>query len=426
MSNQKRFIMSVLSVLVAGSLLAGCNSSDEQSTENVAPPVRPVKTVIANAVTPSLERTYSAVLVPSQIAELSFRLNGRIIELPIRDGANVKKGDVIARLDPRDAQAKVSQIESQLAQANEKLIESKSGARAEDVATAKADVSAAKAKLDGAIQQVARTMKLFKRQIISRSKLDKDRTEQRVAKAAYVAKKQALKKSKAGARKEDVAAQEAAIRGIESQLENAKENLADTTLRAPFDGIIASRKVENFSNVQANSAIATLQNLKSLDAVFDVPAPDVAVLARAKKLNLSVTLEGIPGKSFDATRKEFSTQADVATQTYRGRVTITDLGKTIVLPGMTGTLTITAPQNKAGVYKLPVVALASTADGKPFVWIVEAESHKMSKRPVVTGEIAGGDIIILEGLSDGDIIATAGISALQDGMIVNPVAGIGE
>jgi len=80
MSNQKRFIMSVLSVLVAGSLLAGCNSSDEQSTENVAPPVRPVKTVIANAVTPSLERTYSAVLVPSQIAELSFRLNGRIIE----------------------------------------------------------------------------------------------------------------------------------------------------------------------------------------------------------------------------------------------------------------------------------------------------------------------------------------------------------
>lgn len=425
MSNILGIPRAILGTVIAGFLLAACSSSDDSDTAK-APPVRPVKTLVVKSVISNLERTYSAVVLPSQEADLSFRVSGRIIELPIRNGKNVKQGDVIAQLDTRDFKASIAQIESQLAQAREKLDELKAGARAEDIAGFEADITVAQAQVDSAKLQTERTEKLFKKGIIAKVKLDQDVTAQKVAEATLEAKKQVLVKGQSGARKEDLAAQEAVIQGVESQLDSANDNLSDATLRAPFDGIIATRKVENFSNIQSKETVATLQNIKALDATFDVPAPDVAKLAALENLDLKITLESIPNQKFNAVRNEFSTQADTATQTYRGRVTIKDLDGKIVLPGMTGNLIITAKESGGGVIMLPVAAIASSAEGKPFAWIIDPSDNKASKRALETGEASGGNIIISTGLKNGDIVAIAGIAALQDGMVVKPVTVIGE
>ncbi|MBL4892552.1 MAG: efflux RND transporter periplasmic adaptor subunit [Rhizobiaceae bacterium] len=421
-----RSIFSILLIVIFSVLLAGCNGSDEQAGATKAPVIRPVKVVTVELVSSAFERTYSAVVLPSQEVDLSFRVSGRIIELPIRNGDQVKKGDVIARLDMRDFKANVTQIESQLVQAREKMDQLKSGARAEDIAAFQAVDAAAKAQVDSAIAQVARTEELFKKGIIAKAKLDQDVTSQRVAEATLEAKQQALVKGQSGARKEDLAAQQAAIDGVQSQLDSAKDNLSDATLRAPFDGIIATRKVENFSNIQAKEAVAVLQNIKVLDAIFDVPAPDVARLAKVKNFDLKIAIESIPGRSFKAKRSEFSTQADTATQTYRGRVTIEDLGDEIVLPGMTGSLTVTVVGENMTRILLPVVAIASAADGKAFVWVVDKADNKVSRRSISISEASGPNVIIVDGIKEGDVVAVAGISALQDGMVVKPVTAIGE
>ncbi len=132
-----------------------------------------------------------------------------------------------------------------------------------------------------------------------------------MAEAELEAKKQELIKGQSGARVEDVAAQEAAIKGLKSTLQSLNDTLSDATLRAPFDGIIATRNVENFSNIQAKEAIATLQAISTPNLVFDVPA-----LARVgdNNIDLKVVLDSIPGREFIAERNEFSTQADAATQ----------------------------------------------------------------------------------------------------------------
>lgn len=413
-------------IILSGALLVGCDQGGDKSDASKQAPVRPVKTVIVKSTNSSFVRSYSAVISPSQEADLSFRVSGRIIKLPILSGDKVKKGDVIAQLDLRDFKSKVVQNESQLVQAREQLEELKAGARAEDLASLKADVTAAQAQLDAANAQAGRTEKLFKKGITTKTQLDQDVTSSRVAKATLDAKQQALKKGKAGARKEDLATQEAVIAGVQSQLEEAKDNLSDATLRAPFDGIIAVRKVDNFTNVQAKDEIAVLQNLKKLDATFDVPAPDVAKLARIKAFDLKVTIESIPAKIFKAKQSEFSTQADTATQTYRGRVSIEDLGDEIVLPGMTGNLIVTAKQEGVGVIMLPIAAIASSAEGKPFVWVVDPSDNKTSKRELVTGEAVGAGIIVSSGLKEGDVVVTAGLSALQDNMVVKPITKIGD
>lgn len=425
MSISPRLILSILMIAIFSLLLAGCNGSDEQAETSKAPIIRPVKIVTVEPVSSAYERNYSAVIIPSQEADLSFRVSGSIVELPIRNGVRVEKGDVIAQLDVRDFKASIAQIASQLVQAHEKMDQLKAGARAEDLAALQADVAAAMAQLNSAIAQVARTDELFKKGIIAKAKLDEDETSQQVAEANLEAKQQALIKGKAGARKEDLAAQQAVIDGVQSQLESAKDNLSDATLRAPFDGIIAIRKVENFSNIQAKEAVASLQNIKVLDAIFDVPAPDVATLGKIQKFDLKIVMESIPGKVFEAKRSEFSTQADTATQTYRGRVTIEDLDGEVILPGMIGTLFVTSIVEEKTRILLPVVAIASAADGKPFVWVVDSTNNKVSKRSISVGEASGPNVIISDGIKKGDVVAVAGISALQDGMVVKPVTAIG-
>jgi RND family efflux transporter MFP subunit len=301
-----------------------------------------------------------------------------------------------------------------------------SGARAEDIASSRAAVAAAQAQVDAAKDQVARSRHLFERQVVAKARLDSDLTSLRVAEAELKAKEQELVKGQAGARREDVMAQESVIRGLKSQLRSLNDKLSDATLRAPFDGIIAARKVENFSNIQAKETVATLQNLSSPNLTFDVPGPDVYKLAKVKELDLKVMLDSIPDHEFEATRGEFSTQADAATQTYRARVVIQNPDGEPILPGMTGSVVVTAEQEGLSVFMIPIAAIASKADGKPFVWIVNLENNRTARRDVVTGEAVGTSIVISDGLEEGDIVVTAGISALQESMVVKPVSAIGE
>lgn len=426
MTNFSRSFLSIFQLMAFAALLAGCDQAEKQADASKSAPVRPVKTITVQPMVSKFQRTYSAVVLPSQEVELSFRVSGRIVELAIRSGLEVKKGDIVAQLDTRDFKAEITQLDSQLEQAEAQKQVMTSGARAEDIASLQAAVAAVQARVDAAKNQVARSRHLFERQVVAKAKLDNDLTSLRVAEAELKAKEQELIKGQAGARREDVATQEAVIRGLKSQLKALNDRLSDATLRAPFDGIIATRKVENFSNIQANETVATLQDISSPNLTFDVPGPDVYKFAQFKERGLKVLLDSISGREFEATISEFSTQADAATQTYRARVIIQNPDGEPILPGMTGSIVVTAKQEGAGVFMLPISAIASEADGKPFVWIVNLENNKTARRDVVTGEASGANIAISNGLEEGDVVVTAGISALQESMVVKPVSTIGE
>ena len=223
-----------------------------------------------------------------------------------------------------------------------------------------------------------------------------------------------------------MAAQEAVVDGLESSVAAARASLADATLRAPFGGIIARCLVENFANVQAKEPIAVLHKLDTLILSFDVPGPDVTALAGRTTLSSSVVLNNLPGREFAASLVEFSTQADPATQTYRGRVAITVPGDTVILPGMAGSLVVTDTDEERAGYTVPLTALGSGADGTPFVWVVAGEENQVSRRVIEPGEVSGAVVAVIEGLNEGDVVVTAGVSALREAMRVRPIAAIGE
>jgi RND family efflux transporter MFP subunit len=369
-------------------------------------------------------RRYPAIVQPSQEAVISFRVSGRVVDLPIRASMEVSEGDVIARLDPRDFETSIAQLTSQLDQANAQLRELRSGARAEDISALEAGIDAVQAQVDQARDQASRSRELFEKDLVASAKLDQDETSLRVAEAELRAKLEELSVARSGGRQEEVEASEAAIRGLQTQIQTAQDNLADATLRAPFDGTIARRNIENFTNVQAGQDIVLLQKLSTVIMEFDVPGADVVRYSRTDKVTATATIDGLPGEVFDAELVEFSTEADASTQTYRGSVGVVIPDGSRVLPGMVGNVIGTMDTNGSSVITVPLTAIGANSDGSAFVWVVN-DQNSVGKVPVSLGAASGARVAISEGLEGGETVVTAGVTQLQDGMSIRPITKVG-
>lgn len=351
-----------------------------------------------------------------------FRVSGRIVKLPVREANEVKKGDIIAELDKRDFITKIKQLTSEKNSAEAKLTSLKSGARKEDIASLKAAVHAAEEKVRAAKDQVERSKKLYAKGVTTLAKLEEHQTAYSVTEADLKVRQQELVKGQVGARKEDIDAQEAVVEGLKTRIKTAKDNLEDATLLAPFDGIIASRKVDNFVNIRAKEPIVVLQNIDSIDMSFDVPGADIPKFGGTDNLSIFASFDDIPKQRQEARLVEFSTQADSTTQTYKGRVSLMKTDGLTILAGMTGRVKVVRKLSETAAIHIPTTAIASRPDGKTFVWLLKKPENTVRKQDVKIGEGKGSNVRVLEGLKNGDTVVTAGLSYLKENMVVRPLS----
>ncbi len=386
---------------------------------------RPAKVFTVEASSSVLTRQYPAIVLPSAEVELSFQVSGRVIDLPIRAAVQVEAGDLVAGLDPRDFETQIAQLQSQIDQAEANLVALRTGARVEEVAALEAAVASAQAQVDQANEQVERTRQLFERGVAAQAQLDNDEAAARVAEANLTAQEEQLEIGLAGGRPEEIEAAEAAIRGLEAQLQVAQNSLDYASLEAPFAGIIARRDIDNFTNIQAGQSIALLQALSTVHLTFNVPAPDVTALSAGgqDRIQNQVTFDAIPGQVFDAETVEFSVQADSSTQTYQGRVAVEVPPDAVILPGMVGRVIASAGIDATDLM-IPLTAVAAKPNGDPFVWIVGAD-NVTAARDVELGAASGDQVAVISGLDAGEVIVSAGVSHILDGMTVRPVTKIG-
>lgn len=417
----RRFLAPLLFTLPLSPLLA------QQATETPTVP-RPAKVAQVVADNAGMSRQYPAIVYPSQEAELSFRVSGQIVDLPVRAATGVDTGGVIAELDKRDFKTAVARLESQRDQAQAQLDALIKGARAEEIVALKAGVFAAQAKVDQAREQAARTQQLFDKEIVAESQLEKDQATLRVAQAELRTAEEELMIGQSGGREEDITAAEAALRGLEVDVQNARDNLNDATLRAPFDGVVARRDVDSFNNIQAGQTIVLLQQLSTIDLVFDIPSSDVLTWSAYdwNDIMVEVELTGSSQSLKAAGLVEFSTQADAGTQTYQARVSIDVPQGVRVLSGMVGHVRVTIKNAEDTRPAIPITALGTTPEGSTFVWLVDPASNAVSARPVTTGAMTGSLVTVETGLEPGDLVVTAGVSRLSEGLVIRPISKVGN
>jgi multidrug efflux system membrane fusion protein len=381
--------------------------------------VRPVRTLV---VTPGAEtqvRTFPGRVDASRRVELAFQVAGLIVSLPVKEGQQVAKGDLIAQLRQDDFQNPLNAARAELDQARARMRALQAGERPEERLRRESDLRSAEARLAMARIDHDRNIQLLPRQAISQAAYDMSETTYRVAQQDYEASVQLFEMSSI-AREEDLEAQEAVVRGLEAQVVTAELRLEDSTLLAPYDGVIARRLVEENQNVQAKAPIVRFQDVDEVEIVVDVPEAVMAAdLRTAEIVSMTAEFSGAPGLRFPVEIREMAQAADPTTQTFQIRVTMKAPTAIQVLPGMSAT--VTAVYRRAAilgtVVMVPVASVWQTPKGEQVVWIVSPDMT-VASRKVTLGQALGGHVEIIDGLQPGDRIAAIGASFLREGMRV--------
>ena len=212
-----------------------------------------------------------------------------------------------------------------------------------------------------------------------------------------------------------------------AQLDKAEKALADTVIRAPFDGVIARVHASKRQNVQPQQDIVTVIGTGGFEVLVNLPSSVVATSRAIRESRAFVVLDAAPSVQAPATFKEAALEADSASQTFEVRFTFDAPDDLVVLPGMNATLvsetsTVDPATDDQGVgmgIAVPLSAIASEGD-RNYVWVVDSETMTVSKRWVTLTPAVGETAVATEGLSAGETIAGAGGSYLAEGMKVRP------
>lgn len=342
--------------------LAGCGE------EAAAPPSAP-RPIAWTEVVPAEDgtiRTLSGVVRAIQRAPLSFEVAGRIDTLGVDIGDHFDAGIVLASLDPRTFELELAERTSELAEAEATEAE--------------------------AASEYERQRRLFQSGWVSE--------------AAYDRALAALETARSR------------VRRLEAGVAIARENLADTELVAPYEGLVGRRLAEPSQQVASGEPVLEIQgNGGGLEVVVSAPETLVDRLTIGSRHRIS--LPANDAEPLDGVITEIGAEA-TDLSAFPVTVALID-APGHVHAGMTAEVAfaLDGPRLSADFLQIPVAAfLAGTGPDDQVAFVYDAQSGTVSRRSIVVADIAENRALVADGLRPGDIVATAGLAFLSDGQAV--------
>jgi multidrug efflux system membrane fusion protein len=294
---------------------------------------------------------------------LSFRVGGKPIERKVDVGAHVRKGDLLAVLDPGDLQAQARAAQAQL--------------------------TAAQAELNRAKADQVRFARLANDQLVSRSTLDAQNA------ATQAAQEQ--------------------VNSARANLEVARNQAAYSQLRAPADGVIATRSAEAGQVVAAGQGVFSLAADGVREVAFALPEGIVSEIKPGQPVLVESWSQ--TGKRWPGRIREISPAADPASRTYAARISVDapagalELGQSarVYLPG-----------NGNGGLSVPLAAVQRGPKGNA-VFVVDPKTSTLKLQPVQTGPFGEDRVPVISGVDADDWVVAAGGHLLRVGQKVQPV-----
>lgn len=390
----------ILIIFLAALLLAGCGKGGAPEAQEAKVAVELGRAERGSVVK---EAKSTGVIQGAEEINVVSLMSGRISAIRVQVGDRVRQGDIIAELENSDIKARLDQARAGLEQARavqEQLAAARQQAEA-SLRQAEANAANSKANLE-------RIQALFEAGAVSRQQLEQAQTAWEVSQAQVEAARAGLKAieaQQAGSRAQ-VASAEAAVRQAEVALDN-------TYIKAPCDGIVATRLLD--PGEIAQGPIVVLVADEKLEVVFQVTEQDIIYLKQGQEVRVQVAAAGAELKGIIST---VSPAADQRTRTYTVKASL-PAGQAGLKPGMTATVyypTLKA-ENAVVVPKNAVV----NRGGEEIVFIVE--NGRAVGRRVSTGLADSQKVEIKEGLSEGAAIVVKGQEFLNEGQAVEVVNG---
>jgi RND family efflux transporter MFP subunit len=355
--------MAVGSLVFALGAVVSC-SQEEPPAEQILRPVRCEQVFAAGG---SRVRTFSGVAQSGVESNISFKVNGTVQRLAVKVGDEVEVGQLIAELDPADYRLQLQDSEASLTKA--------------------------KAQERNASSSYDRARSLYENRTSSKQELDAARSTYESAVAA--------------------------VESAEKRLELARRQLSYTRLTAPIAGSIADCRVEVNENVQAGQVVVLLTSGSDLEV--QVAIPEILIAHVEEGSAVAITFDALPGRAIPGRVTEVGVAATGVATTFPVTVRL-DRSDPDIRSGMAAEVAFRFETGgSAERFVVPSVAVAEDRTGR-FVFVVEPADEPgvgVVKRTTVTlGALSGAGIEILDGLSDGDYVVTAGVSKLVDGQKV--------
>ena len=353
------FIAPLLVVL----LLSGC--SDNSTTEQ-SPQVRPVKIFQVPQANEVMMRKFPAQVQAAEQSALAFRVSGELFELPVHAGQDVRRGQLLARLDPVNYQIAVDDR---------------------------------KARFELATSQFQRIKDLYNQQQVSQSQFDQARAELEIAKAALEAARTDLNYTHL----------KAPFSGVVGEL--YVDNHQPVAAGKPVVMLQVRDQLEVRLQLPENLMANIAASRGSNDALYQ---PEVE-------------FEAMPGQRYLARYKEHNAQADKATGSYTVTLTLPRPPKLNLLPGMSASVHVDLNQVLSNVHHqilIPASAVfqdqqQTNGSNQASVWTIKSDMT-LAKRAIEVGELTQQGVEVVGGLQPGEPILAAGVHQAHEGMRVRP------
>ena len=331
-------------------------------------PPRPVRVTTVTMVQAGLPLVLSGTVQARTLADLAFRVGGKVIERQAEIGDHVHAGQVLARLDPADLRFSEQAAQAALAAAQA------------DAANTKADL----ARYDG----LGRTSPAY-----LPSEYDRRVSAARMAAARLVQ--------------------------AERQVALAHDQSIYGSLLADADGVITALPVQVGQVVAAGQTVASLAHTDQTEVVVDVPENRLAEVRAAG--DVTISLWAAPDVVLHGRVREVGALADPATRTFTVKVSVAQRPDNGMALGMTASVRFAT--GGPPVALLPATALADQA-GHPAVWVLDTTAHQAHLRPVqLAGYAQDGSMVVASGLEPGEQVITAGTGQIEPGMALTAWAG---
>lgn len=281
--------------LVAGLLFVmACTSAEEEKpakkpNRELVLPVQIGKVIFKDVVD---EINTVGNVVAEQRVIITSEVSGRVKSLPVDEGSRVKAGQVLALIDIRDYRLQVEQLQAEQASARKDYEMTLSGLRPEDKEKLQAQVKADQSSLDLAVKEQARMKQLVLDGVVSQSLLDE--ANDKVARA-----QETLRSSKAAltagakSREEDILKSKSNLDSVTKKLEMAQLDLSKAIIKAPFDGVVISKKIEVGAYAGSGTSILEMIGSSKLKAVLEIPQSYRGKLEKISRIDFKVEELGV-------------------------------------------------------------------------------------------------------------------------------------
>ena len=400
-------------------LIAGCGRNEQQGPPPQQTPEVAVLTVQPESVTVTTE--LSGRTTAYLIAEIRPQVSGIIQERLFTEGANVKAGDVLYKIDPATFQAAYDSAESTIEVARKSADRARAG-----LAAMQANLAQEQATLDLAEANRRRYESLAESGSVSVSERDKAITEAKVSEANLRSIK-----AQVTSNEQAIAEAEATIQQAKSALEIAKINLDYTNIKAPIEGRTGRSEVTVGALVNANQQMP-LTTVQKLDPIYvDVPQSTVELLRLRRSLEEgNLKQNGVHRSNVELKLEDGSTYKekgkvqflDVSVDTQTGSVILRmefPNPDGILLPGMFVRAVLEEGVAENAIV-IPQQAVTRNQKGLPEAYIVNAEG-KAELHPLEIEKAIGNKWLVSSGLAAGDRVIVEGAQRVRPGATVKTV-----